>query len=82
MNTPIDLDPRHHRMPVASPGVDTLREAVRDVIGVGPDPRDPGYAQSWLAVDAAALARLLDVLHWPRVPVVGSILGREEGYPP
>jgi hypothetical protein len=54
---------------------------MRDVIGVGPDPRDPGYAQSWFAVDAAALARLLDVLHWPRVVVVGSVLGVDEVQP-
>jgi hypothetical protein len=35
------------------------------LLGVGPDPREPGFWNTYLTVDAKALAQLLDALDIP-----------------
>jgi hypothetical protein len=55
--------------------IEAARQAAIAMVGLGPDPRDPLWWNTYACVEATAFATLLDALGVPRFEVRGSILG-------
>ena len=47
--------------------LETAQRAAQAMLGVGPDPRDSGFWNTYLHVDAKAFADLLNALNVPRI---------------
>ena len=47
--------------------VQNAQRAAQAMLGVGPDPREPGFWNTYLTVGAKEFARLLEALNVPRI---------------
>lgn len=63
---------------MTTPNLNAAQQAALAVIGLGPDPREAGFWNTYLAVDAKALAALLDALQVPASAVHGAVLNKAE----